>query len=565
MNRLASPDLVEGLQSRRAQVRLRLALGAAVALSLGPSLGWTFVLAWLAAWYLVQAAEIAALGRILRRQRQGRPFRAAPPLLVVVATNLVFNLVAARAMLTGDPWLITAGVCLLTGALLNAVAMSRASTALFVAGVAPSALTGLLLLPVAMRGGATSSDLMAMGTSAGLLLVAAVVLRRLSLQAYLEARRASEAKGQFLATMSHEIRTPLNGVLGMAQVLRTEPLSESQRERVEIIQRSGQALLSLLNDVLDQSKIAAGKLELSPAPFDLERLLHDLQEVFGALCANKDVVLEVSAAPGLQGAWMGDALRIRQVVSNLLSNAVKFTDHGTVRLEARLEDTEVVLAVSDTGPGIPADQLERIFESFVQADAAVAGVYGGTGLGLSICRDLAALMGGAVAVSSVPGEGSTFTVRLPLARSEASLPPESPARALPAARPGLRVLAAEDHPVNRMVLQLLLGQLGLHTTVVEDGAKALEAWRAEPWDLLILDVQMPVLDGVTAARRIREAEALEGRPRTPIIALTGATLEHQVAVYTEWMDAVVAKPVELAQLAAAVSALAPPAEAARAA
>ncbi|HEY8618293.1 ATP-binding protein [Phenylobacterium sp.] len=552
MTLVASQDLLDGLRTRRGQLRLRLAIGLAVAACFGLSLGWPFVGAWLAAWYLIQGLEAAWLRRALARNAAGTAVSLLPPLALVVATNLVFNVMAARAVLTGEPWIMMAGVWLLTGALLNAVAMSRASNAVFLAGVAPTVLTCAAVVAEAVRDRAPAEGVLAVTAGAVLLFIAAVVLRRLSLEAYLEARRASEAKGQFLANMSHEIRTPLNGVLGMVKVMQTEPLEPGQRERLAVIERSGQALLSILNDILDQSKITAGKLELIPAPFDLEALVSDLREVFGALCADKDVILEAHVAPAARGAWTGDVLRLRQVLSNLLSNAVKFTEHGAVRLAADAADGELRLIVSDSGVGIAPDRLPHVFDTFVQADASITRAYGGTGLGLTICRDLVELMGGRITVESRPGEGTTFSVALPLTRAAEAAPSPPLADDTPEAR-GLRALVAEDHRVNQLVLQLLLQQLGVQATIVDDGAQALARWREGGFDLVILDVQMPVMDGVSAALAIRREEAALALPPTPIIALTGNALPHQVEAYRRQMNAVVAKPVELPKLAAALT------------
>jgi signal transduction histidine kinase/CheY-like chemotaxis protein len=550
MSTTASHDLLEGLETRNRQLGLRLAIGLVIAGSFGLTLGWAFVGAWLAAWYLIQGLEALWLRHARRRHALGLTVSLATPLALVVATNLVFNLLAARAVLTGEPWIIMSGVWLLTGALLNAVAMSRASTAVFLAGVSPTVLTCGAVFVAAVRERAPPEQLVGVGAGAVLLLVAAVVLRRISLQAFLDARRASEVKGRFLANMSHEIRTPLNGVLGMVKVMLADAADARQRERLEIIDRSGQALLSLLNDILDQAKIEAGKLELEIAPFDLGALTADLHEVFGALCADKDVILEVSITEAARGFWLGDGLRVRQVASNLLSNAVKFTEQGVVRLDVDVREGQVILAVADTGVGIPADRLDQVFDSFVQADAGITRAYGGTGLGLAICRDLTHQMGGRIDLRSTPGAGTTFTVALPLERAQAVVAAPAPEIAAGA---GLRALVAEDHKINQLVLHLLLGQLGVIPTVVEDGAQALDRWRAGGFDLLILDVQMPVLDGVSAAAQIRREEAASGLRRTPILGLTGNALPQQVAEYRRHMDAVVAKPIELARLAAAIA------------
>ena len=294
------------------------------------------------------------------------------------------------------------------------------------------------------------------------------------------ARQAAEsanlAKSAFLATMSHEIRTPLNGVIGMAQAMVRDELPEIQRERLAVIRSGGETLLCLLNDLLDLSRIEAGRLELEDGIVDAAELAASAQAAFTSLAADKDVHLECEVLPEAAGCWKGDPTRVRQILYNLVSNAVKFTARGSVRIVVSHDGRALRMAVSDTGPGIPAERLEALFEKFVQADASTTRRFGGSGLGLAICRDLAALMGGEVTAASVEGQGSTFTLSLPLERS-AERPAQAPQmlRQEPGDRPGLKVLAAEDNPMNRQVLATLLGQLGVELVLVGDGAQAVEA------------------------------------------------------------------------------------------
>jgi signal transduction histidine kinase/CheY-like chemotaxis protein len=376
-----------------------------------------------------------------------------------------------------------------------------------------------------------------------------------------EADAANTAKSTFLATMSHEIRTPLNGVLGMTQAMAIGPLSDVQRERLAVIRSSGEALLAILNDVLDLSKIEAGKMELEAIAFDLEPTLQGVEAAFAPLAEAKGVAYRTSLAPEAAGAYRGDPTRLRQILFNLVSNAVKFTDQGLVEVRAEPASEGLRLIVSDTGPGIPADQCEALFSKFTQADASVTRRHGGTGLGLAICRELAELMGGRIEVASATGEGSRFTVTLPLPRLDAPAAPGRSADAVIEDALELRVLAAEDNAVNQLVLKTLLAQIGVEPMIVADGAEALAAWERGDWSMILMDVQMPVLDGLAATREIRRREAALGRARMPIIALTANAMAHQTAeCLAAGMDRCVAKPIDAAALFAAIAEAAQTAE-----
>ncbi len=377
---------------------------------------------------------------------------------------------------------------------------------------------------------------------------------------------ANLAKSQFIANVSHEIRTPLNGVLGMAQSLANDDLTASQRQRVDIIHSSGEVLLGILNDVLDFSKIEAGKLDLEATPFDLVKLAADVQAAFSAVAESKHLALALRLDGAALGElYLGDPTRVRQIISNLVSNALKFTQAGEVKIIVSRVDEGVVVSVRDTGIGIPKDRLPKLFAQFEQVDASTTRRFGGTGLGLSICHELCRLMGGRVVADSQLGTGSTFTVYLPLKRVETLevAPPQAPARdfaEVDAANGDLRVLAAEDNKINQLVLTTFLQQMDVTPTLVEDGALAVEAWRFGEFDLILMDMQMPVMDGLTAVRAIRAAEALTARPRSPIIALTADVMSHHLEHYRlAGVDAVVAKPIQFAELASAMQSLLDPA------
>ncbi len=384
-------------------------------------------------------------------------------------------------------------------------------------------------------------------------------------RALAQAEAANIAKGAFLATMSHEIRTPLNGVLGMAQAMAADELTDRQRERLMIIRESGATLTTVLNDVLDFSKIEAGKLDLVSVEFDLAGCLRAAAEPFAELAADKGLRLVLDLAPEVSGRFRGDPSRVRQIVGNLLSNAVKFTEAGEVSLKGVWRNGAARIVVTDTGPGLPSDQIDRLFSRFSQLDASTTRRHGGTGLGLSISRDISRLMGGDILVTSPPGEGATFTVVLPVER----LGDAPPLRAEPGDQAtvehgGLRVLAAEDNRVNQIVLETLLAQVGITPVITPDGAQAVQAWAEADWDLILMDVHMPVLDGVGAVREIRAREATSGRRRTPVIALTANAMTHQVEeLLACGMDLHVAKPIEAATLFRAIETALDMAEAAR--
>ncbi len=374
-----------------------------------------------------------------------------------------------------------------------------------------------------------------------------------------EAESATRAKSAFLATMSHEIRTPLNGVLGMAQAMATGVLDADQRERLDVIRQSGESLLAILNDVLDLSKIEAGKLELERAEFELEETARGALSAFAATAQAKGLALTLKVQPAARGVYVGDSVRVRQILYNLISNGLKFTETGGVKVSLSRRGGRLRLQVADTGIGVAPEKLAGLFQKFEQADASTTRRYGGTGLGLAICRDLAELMDGEIRAESTPGEGATFTVDLPLERIAEAPQTTAPAAADPAAAveqgPAIRVLAAEDNGMNQLVLRTLLAQIGIEPTIVGNGREAVEAWASEPWDMILMDVQMPEVDGPTATGMIRARERAARLARTPIIALTANAMAHQVAEYVEaGMDDFVAKPIEAARLYAAIEA-----------
>jgi signal transduction histidine kinase/ActR/RegA family two-component response regulator len=363
------------------------------------------------------------------------------------------------------------------------------------------------------------------------------------------AESANAAKSTFLATMSHEIRTPLNGVLGMAQAMAGDELSDRQRDRLSVIHRSGEALLAILNDVLDLSKIEAGKLELEQMEFELAEVARGAYSAFTALANKKGLsfALDIEEA---RGRYIGDPTRLRQILYNLISNALKFTEQGEIRVTAARHGEILEISVRDTGVGIAPESLSKLFAKFDQLDSSTTRRFGGTGLGLAICRELAQLMSGEISVASALGLGTTFTLRVPLRWVGDEKGAGSVIEAVEEQREiALRVLAAEDNVINQLVLKTLLHQMGVDPVVVDNGQLAVEAWESGDWDVILMDIQMPVMDGLTATALIRERERALGREPVPIVALTANAMSHQVDQYVAaGMNGHVAKPIQAADL-----------------
>ncbi|MFL5296290.1 MAG: ATP-binding protein [Phenylobacterium sp.] len=547
------------------------------------SLAMTSVVSWplTLAWTVAQAAVLTLEDWLLRRGPADRPdadpqdgdrlSAIGAPLLRIAATSL-YAIAAMNLIWRGGPVERMFAFALMSVSMVHVLMRYYRSRLVLLASLSPHvAVLGLVAVVQARNALAQHHWLGA--TLAGFTLLMFAVqfwYARAQLAAswteLMDARQAAEereraaeaanrAKSEFLATMSHELRTPLNGVLGMAQALTSERLTPIQQERVKIIRRSSESLLAVLNDLLDLSKIESHALELDIGEFDLEHLVRGVVAAYEPLARKKGLGFAFEIEAAARGSYLGDSARIRRILYSLADNAVKFTEAGGVTLSVEREAEGLVFRVDDSGIGIDEANLSHLFEGFFQADASLSRPYGGAGLGLALCREMSSLMGGSIEAISERGAGSTFIVRLPMRPTEPVVRSEPAGQTVTDSTQGagIRVLAAEDNDTNQLVLKTLLAQAGVDVVLVGDGSQAVEAWRREPWDVILMDVQMPVMDGVAATRAIRELERETGRARTPIVAVTANAMTHQVAEYeAAGMDGIVPKPIDIMSLLKAV-------------
>lgn len=496
-------------------------IAALVGVALWGEFGWQAAAAWLVANLGLEALLLVAqrnFDKLNGERRTSRWHRLTP----AAAFSAVWTIMAATCWVNGSDAMKFGALVILFGIIMEALKYAALSRASFLA-ILPFPAAALVVAPV-MFGGYSDWRLILVTITlvalAACIMDVARALRNNALaleKAQADALEASNAKSAFLAMMSHELRTPMNGVLGMAHAMAATKLTPQQSSYLDMIVQSGDGLMAVLNDILDLSKIEAGKLELETVPFDLGKLGRQLYLLWSENAREKGVELSLEIDPETPVWLAGDPVRVRQIILNLVSNALKFTERGSVAVRiAPAAGGGVEIVVADTGIGMNQEQQGKLFQAFSQGETSTARRFGGTGLGLSISRQLTEMMGGEISVESSPGEGSTFRVSLPLA--EAEVPADTDAAVQVVSMEGRNILVVDDNAVNQAVARAILEATGAQITTADDGVDALEKLRAGAFDVVLMDVHMPRMDGLEALKRIRAGEA--GRRDIPVLALT---------------------------------------------
>lgn len=541
-----SSDLMEVLAARRSQARFRIGVAVAMLAGFGTTVGWAFALGWFAVYMGLQFVEHLLL-------RRG-DLSTVASLALLSINAIVFGAYGAMGPVMDGSWGLACAIALMCGGLLNTALTSQKSLQAFVASAWPFAFYLAAMPFAAIAVGAEVRHAVALAISAALIVACTAMIWRSAARALIaegEARARAEAadaaKSAFVAMVSHELRTPISAILAGAVEAGRPEAAGARASNLELIGSSARMMRALLDDLLDLSKIEAGKMGVEVTPFDLRRLMLETVRFWAPEARRRHLRFRLEGARQAP-AWVeGDPTRVRQVLNNLFSNALKFTEAGSITLKfVAGPDGQATLSVIDTGPGMDAGQLGRLFTPYGQASDSVARTHGGTGLGLNISRELARLMGGDLAVESAPGWGAAFHLQV-------SLPPVAAPSAVDATqdREGLRLLVVDDHEVNRRAFTLMLQGACDELAVAQDGIEALEQLAAQRFDLVLMDLNMPRMGGMEAVRRLRAEPG--PNQATPVIALTASVAPKEVAAcMAAGMSGFVMKPVEAKELFAAI-------------
>lgn len=571
-----APHLSTSAAERAKQIPVRALLSALLAWTLYGLHLVAVIWAWLAVSLAVQIVEHVAMAPFRKGAPPASPWLVLPALASTVAMSAIYAGLAFMLWVSGQQVAATIGLLIIAGGLLNNVASGADSRPLFYIGAAPY-VAALVAMPAhnLMAGSLATLPLLSVGIVLFIGAVHAVWSRgRKARLAEVRAREEAERRREeaetamadraaMAAIVSHELRTPVSAILAGAHAIRNAARAGDAASTAELIMDAGRLMTGMLNDLLDHSKMEAGRMSIEARDFDFAAFIDDTARFWETAAAEKGLTLR---RPVLQGpVWLlGDPYRLRQIANNLLSNAVKFTPAGEIVLEADLADgldgdVSLVLRVRDDGPGLPEDAMDRLFTPFAQASAEVARTYGGTGLGLTVSRELARLMGGELSAGNAPGGGAVFTLEVVL-RAGRPVAAADPAAAIPVSARALRVLAVDDHEINRRTLELVLQPIGVDLTLASDGASGLELLRTRPFDVVLMDVNMPGMNGNDATRALRATPG--PNQNVPVIGFSAGTEAAQVracreAGMTDWLP----KPLEPERLYEALARIDPRPEA----
>jgi len=563
-------ELLKAARARRENIAMRLIATLAIAVILHVYVQMTWVWLWAGVFFLVQVLERLLLRDVVRRPETPPPrWRRLLILAMPAVTSATFGFLSVPLFASSVRFAPTLGGMLLAGSLLNVIIVNGGLRGAPITASAPHILY-LLIVPLVARAANPGAPLANALWFGALLMIASVVVAARTLGRALEAEAAAKAeaerrrheaeeavaaKSAFVAMVSHELRTPISAILAGAARLASDAPDPTARNHAHLISTAGEMMRALLNDLLDFSRLEAGRMAIDKAPFDLRQAIADSVRLWRDEIQKKGLRLRIEGASGLPRWVLGDPLRLRQVLNNLMSNAVKFTAQGsiTVRVASRDQDGRhrIEIVVIDTGPGVAPQDLDRVFMPFDQLNARVAREHGGSGLGLVISRELSRLMGGDLTLESRPGQGAQFRFSL-----EVEPTSEPTAADEGGSISGARILVVDDHVVNRRAVELILQPFGVQTTLAESGERGLELLGSEAFDVVLMDVYMPGMDGREATRQLR---ASTGPNRDiPVVAVTAsATVKDWEACRAAGMNAHVAKPIDPGELYAALIAVLP--------